>query len=670
MSLNLDLQEGQSFDGPLDLLLYLIKRNEVDLDDIPMSLITEQYLEHLRLMEPLDLDTAGDFLLMASTLANIKSRILLPLPDPLAEEGEEGQGGEEEDPRLALVRPLMEYARFRQLAELLGDRFILDRDVFTRGMPNDFADEPVPDEPPVRVSLFVLVEAWRGLAGRAAKVPRGINFRVEAMTIGDKLKAVKAFLIEAGSGHFMDLLGRGRTETVVVTDYVPEEGDSEDLGEGVRLEDGLAAVPSGPGGGDFREFQDSGPEDVADGFREDFQDGFRRNFPDGAAALLPALPALPGSWLPRATGEAIPGHRSPHGFLPGPSDGIPDAPVAQDAPDAADTPDILDALDTSNALPAQDAQDTGAILNIPGYPEAADVPGASDVLDALDAPNGANALAAQDKPDGADATDIPGVPQAADPLAAHDDAGAADAPNFPGSPQADDALATQDIAGVADTSDIPDAPGVPDTPDGAHAQNLRGPSEDPDAPEAPGSPESPDPALLSVLSLAAPGPPPDLPALPGHMAAYPPPPKAAALMTPDDLPPRDPFRDPGQDAGAGGGSEDGSAAGAPDFPAGMDDVLDGELCPDGWKSPDGELAPGAGLPPGGDSPPDCWADDPLRPDVPITDTWDAALSFIAVLELARTGFLRLYQDTELDARGPSLFLANPDAEDSEELDYR
>jgi segregation and condensation protein A len=648
MSLNLDLQEGQRFDGPLDLLLYLIKRNEVDLDDIPMSLITEQYLDHLRLMEPLDLDTAGDFLLMASTLANIKSRILLP-QNALRGEGEEGEGGDE-DPRLQLVRPLMEYARFRQLAELLGDRYILDRDVFARGMPNDFADAPPPEEAPVRVSLFELVEAWRGLAGRAAKVPRGINFRVEAMTIGDKLRAVRAFLVEAGSAHFMELLGRGRTDTLVVTDYVPEEGDSEDLGEGVFQEEDLGAGTSGPDQRHLLPAAPGAPDGVPDAGGDPaagVPGAWRgRNAPSGSAGNL-AGGADAGTVEP---GEVFPDVRrgrpcqDPAGDGPfGPAAELPDGDVeTRGDRDVSGVPE-----DTLGGAPVSDA---GTDAALPGSPPAAD----RTVLPGSRQENG------QDVPDdGREAPALNGDPKVPDE--------GREALDLEGGPEVpDDGREALDLEGgpevPGDGRDPIALEGGPEVPDGGREPiALEGGPEVPDDGREPlpqDAPVSPDSPALPALSF--PGAPSAARGLRDFAAASPPPPGGMKPATSGDPPV------PDEDARHGGGP-DGDPDAWPDW-----DPSDGQ----GEDPGDGGFASGGpGMHPGddgrqhGDFPPGRRADEPLKPEVPITDTWDAALSFIAVLELARTGFLRLYQDTEADARGPSLFLANPDAEDAGDLDY-
>jgi segregation and condensation protein A len=120
----------QNFEGPLDLLLHLIRKHEVSIYDIPIALITQQYLDYLELMQEMNLDVAGEFLVMAATLIHIKSRMLLPRPDPAQEEAEE-------DPREALMRRLLEHQKFKAAAELLHERETLRSAQWTR------ADGPI-----------------------------------------------------------------------------------------------------------------------------------------------------------------------------------------------------------------------------------------------------------------------------------------------------------------------------------------------------------------------------------------------------------------------------------------------------------------------------------------------------------------------------------------------
>ena len=146
------------FEGPLDLLLHLIKKNEVDIQDIPIAKITDQYLEVLGLLENLNLDLAGEYLVMAATLMYIKSRMLLP-----PAEGEEDEEGIE-DPRAELVQQLEEYRRFREAAGHLAERDVLHRDVFPREPGKQEAD---PDLPPLReLTMGDLLEALREVLRR------------------------------------------------------------------------------------------------------------------------------------------------------------------------------------------------------------------------------------------------------------------------------------------------------------------------------------------------------------------------------------------------------------------------------------------------------------------------------------------------------------------------
>ena len=142
----------EMFEGPLDLLLHLIHKNEIDITNIPIALITEQYLEYLKLMKVLNLDVAGEYLLMASTLLHIKSKMLLPTSSE--EEEEEG-----EDPRAELIRKLLEYQKYKNAAAELESRPMLDRDVFIRLALVDNTEPR--EEERIEVNLFELLEAFR-----------------------------------------------------------------------------------------------------------------------------------------------------------------------------------------------------------------------------------------------------------------------------------------------------------------------------------------------------------------------------------------------------------------------------------------------------------------------------------------------------------------------------
>jgi segregation and condensation protein A len=148
-----------AFEGPLDLLLHLIKKNEINIYDIPISLITGQYLEYLGLMTSLNLAVAGEFLVMAATLIHIKSKTLLPL-------SETGEEEEEEDPRVDLVTRLLEYQRFKEAAQGFESRELEWREVFYRPASHG-ADGSTDEINLVDMSLFDLMEALRGVMERA-----------------------------------------------------------------------------------------------------------------------------------------------------------------------------------------------------------------------------------------------------------------------------------------------------------------------------------------------------------------------------------------------------------------------------------------------------------------------------------------------------------------------
>jgi len=159
-----------NFEGPLDLLLHLIRKNEVSIHDIPIALITAQYLDAIALMQELDLDVAGEFLLMAATLIHIKSKMLLPRPETSA-----GVDGEpEEDPRDALVRRLLEHQKFKAAAGLLHEREELRAAQWQR--PDERVAALAGDEyePELEVDLFSLMNAFQAIVQRAKQRPKMI----------------------------------------------------------------------------------------------------------------------------------------------------------------------------------------------------------------------------------------------------------------------------------------------------------------------------------------------------------------------------------------------------------------------------------------------------------------------------------------------------------------
>jgi segregation and condensation protein A len=183
------------FEGPLDLLLHLIRKNEVDIFDIPIAVITDQYLQYMDMMKALNISVAGDFLVMASTLVHIKSRMLVPGFD---------EAEEEEDPRMEIARPLLEYLRLKELAGELSERPLLGRDVFSRISPQDLPSQFQGEEPLLHVNLFQLMDAFKKLLDQ--RVPGvQLQFRAEKWSVQDKMGFILEKLKTEGARSFQEL---------------------------------------------------------------------------------------------------------------------------------------------------------------------------------------------------------------------------------------------------------------------------------------------------------------------------------------------------------------------------------------------------------------------------------------------------------------------------------
>ena len=167
----------ETFEGPLDLLLYLIRKQNLDILDIPVAEVTRQYMTYIELVSAVKLDLAAEYLLMAATLAEIKSRLLLP-----RHEEEE----DEEDPRAALVRRLQEYERFREASMDLGDRPRVDRDIFVSWAP--FVD-PHPPAPVVKVALTDLVAAFQSVLEEAERFQH-LHINREVLSVRERMSLI------------------------------------------------------------------------------------------------------------------------------------------------------------------------------------------------------------------------------------------------------------------------------------------------------------------------------------------------------------------------------------------------------------------------------------------------------------------------------------------------
>jgi segregation and condensation protein A len=202
----------EHFEGPLDLLLHLIKKHEVDIYDIPIALVTKQYLVYLDLMQELNLDIAGDFLVMAATLIHIKSRMLLPRPDPAQEDPLE-------DPREALVRRLIEHQRFKAAAELLHEKEIQRSAQWVR--PDGRLSDVVGDlpEPEVEVDLFSLVTAFQQVLDRAKQRPR-VMLPPEQIPIETRIEQLLVRLSTTDACGFEDLFADVQTRAGMVVTFL------------------------------------------------------------------------------------------------------------------------------------------------------------------------------------------------------------------------------------------------------------------------------------------------------------------------------------------------------------------------------------------------------------------------------------------------------------------
>jgi len=201
------------FEGPLDLLLYLVKKDHLNIYDIPIAKVTAQYLEYLNLMQLLDLNIAGEFLVMAATLMQIKSKMLLP-PEP-----QEGIEAEEEDPREELVRRLLEYEKFKEIAESLRQRESSQEQVFKR--PKVEPDNAGTDDKEVyfEASIFDLISAF----SQALKdVPKEVFYEVikDEFTIEEKIHQILHLLLVNASVRLSDLFSQAKNKIEIIVTFL------------------------------------------------------------------------------------------------------------------------------------------------------------------------------------------------------------------------------------------------------------------------------------------------------------------------------------------------------------------------------------------------------------------------------------------------------------------
>ncbi|MEI7590208.1 MAG: segregation/condensation protein A [Deltaproteobacteria bacterium] len=204
------------FEGPLDLLLHLIKKNEIDINNIPVSLITEQYLAYLQVMKALNLDVAGEYLLLAATLIQIKSRLLLPNDNAI---DSVGAGETEDDPREELVQQLIEYQKYKEAALTLGQRPLLERDVFMRGqIPHE---EPNEEEEIAfkEVSVFELISVFQELI-KSVSDEEILEFSGDRFSLIDKISELLEIIKHKKNMTFMELFENEKTKRAIVQTFI------------------------------------------------------------------------------------------------------------------------------------------------------------------------------------------------------------------------------------------------------------------------------------------------------------------------------------------------------------------------------------------------------------------------------------------------------------------
>jgi len=204
------------FEGPLDLLLYLIKKDHLNIYDIPIAQVTEQYLKYLELLKLLDLNLAGEFLVMAATLMQIKSKMLLPAEESVEEQQEEA------DPRAELVRRLLEYERFKEIAQELKQKETVQQDFFRRprGLEKENLDSPSgQEEVYFEASLFDLITAF---SQAMEEVPKEVFYEVvkDEFTVENKVHQILHMMLVEESVRLSELFVNAKNKIEMVVTFL------------------------------------------------------------------------------------------------------------------------------------------------------------------------------------------------------------------------------------------------------------------------------------------------------------------------------------------------------------------------------------------------------------------------------------------------------------------
>jgi segregation and condensation protein A len=197
------------FEGPMDLLVHLIKKNELDIYDIPIALVTEQYLQYLEWMKIMNIDFAGDFIVMASSLAQIKSRMLLP-----ASADEE----DEDDPRHEIIKPLLEYLQMKSAAEQLSERHLLGEETFLRGRDRqEFL--AIQQEEYIQVGLFELIDAFQKILEKIPDDQR-MEFTPDKISVKEKITQITDLLEAKDSTTFIELFSENPDKSEIIVTFL------------------------------------------------------------------------------------------------------------------------------------------------------------------------------------------------------------------------------------------------------------------------------------------------------------------------------------------------------------------------------------------------------------------------------------------------------------------
>jgi segregation and condensation protein A len=201
------------FEGPLDLLLYLVKKDHLNIYDIPIAQVTEQYLQYLNLMQLLDLNIAGEFLVMAATLMQIKSKMLLPAQENAPEEVDP------EDPRAELVKRLLEYEKFKEIAQTLREKEATQKEVFKRPKVEREALSPDAKEVYFEADIFALISAF----SQALKdIPKEVFYEVikDEFTVEEKIHGLLHLLLVRESVKLEELFGKARHKVEIIVTFL------------------------------------------------------------------------------------------------------------------------------------------------------------------------------------------------------------------------------------------------------------------------------------------------------------------------------------------------------------------------------------------------------------------------------------------------------------------